>query len=74
MVCVAVVSVAAIHGYLEVNEKEYWFWNAKQAIHYLFIFSLIAYIRTKKDFDRLLRLYLFIGLASAVLLWNRRRT
>ncbi len=69
MVCGAVVSVAAIHGYLQVDEKEYWFWNAKQAIHYLFIFPLIAYIRTKKDFDRLLRLYLFIGLASAGLLW-----
>jgi hypothetical protein len=69
MVCLAVVSVAALHGYLQVDEKEYWFWNAKQAIHYLFIFPLIAYIRTKKDFDRLLSLYLFIGLASAVLLW-----
>jgi hypothetical protein len=69
LVCAAVVSVAAIHGYLQVDEKEYWFWNAKQAIHYLFIFPLIAYIRTKKDFDRLLKLYLIIGLASAALLW-----
>jgi hypothetical protein len=69
MVCVAVVCAAAIHGYILVDDSEYWFWNAKQAIHYLFVFPLIAYIRTKRDFDRLLRLYLFIGLASAVLIW-----
>jgi hypothetical protein len=42
--CVGVVLIAALHGYLTADDIQYWFWNAKQAIHYLFIFALLAYL------------------------------
>ena len=66
--CLAVVVLSASRSFLTSEDHTYWMWNAKQVIHYLFLFPLISLVRTWEQYRRCLTGYLVIGVLGAALL------
>lgn len=68
VVCLAVVVLSASRSFLTLENHTYWMWNAKQVIHYLFLFPLVSVVRSWEQYRRCVKGYLVIGVLGAALL------
>jgi hypothetical protein len=66
--CLIVVAIAASRRFLDETDHTYWFWNMKQVFHYLFIFPLVATVKTWEKYKACLRAYVVVGVLAAGLL------
>lgn len=66
--CLIVVAIAASRRFFDETDHTYWFWNMKQAFHYLFIFPLLATVKTWERYKSCLKAYVVVGVLAAGLL------
>lgn len=66
--CLIVVAISVSHGFFEDSDHTPWLWNMKQVIHYLFIFPLVATVKTWERYKSCLKTYVVVGVLAAGLL------
>jgi hypothetical protein len=66
--CLIVVAISASCGFFVDSDHTPWLWNMKQVIHYLFIFPLVATVKTWEQYKACLRAYVIVGVLAAGLL------
>src|SRR5712692_3227328 len=66
--CLIVVAISASCGFFADSDHTPWLWNMKQVIHYLFIFPLVATVKTWERYKACLRTYVVVGVLAAGLL------